>query len=57
LIATHPDILIYADLARWEIQQRYRSGLVGNLGVDNRTENARSNTSAATSSTGAPPTG
>jgi len=40
LIATHPDILIYADLARWEIQQRYRSGLIGNLGVDNRTENA-----------------
>lgn len=32
------DILIYADLARWEIQQRYRSKEVGNWQT-NRTEN------------------
>ncbi len=28
--------LIYADMARWEIQQRFRRRLVGALGVDNR---------------------
>ena len=30
-----PDLLVYADLARWEIQRRQREGLVGNLGVHN----------------------
>lgn len=30
-----PDLLVYADLARWEIQQRQRRGEIGNLGVDN----------------------
>lgn len=35
LIATHPDRLIYADLARWEIQKRFRAHQVGNLGADN----------------------
>jgi len=29
------DVLIYADLARWEIQQRQRRGKLGNLGVSN----------------------
>lgn len=29
------DILIYADLARWEIQRRQRRGEIGNLGADN----------------------
>lgn len=29
------DILIYGDLARWEIQQRYRSGELGNWRMDN----------------------
>ena len=29
------DILIYADLARWEIQQRQRRGRLGNLGASN----------------------
>ena len=30
-----PDILIYADLARWEIQQRQRRGEISNFGVSN----------------------
>ncbi|MGJ7913514.1 class I mannose-6-phosphate isomerase [Neobacillus sp. LXY-1] len=30
-----PDILIYADLARWEIQQRYRSKELGNWKMKN----------------------
>jgi mannose-6-phosphate isomerase class I len=30
--------LVYADLARWEIQLRWRRGENGNLGMDNRTE-------------------
>ncbi|WP_074012168.1 class I mannose-6-phosphate isomerase [Candidatus Sodalis sp. SoCistrobi] len=35
----HPgDILVYADLARWEIQQRFRSGELGNWGVNNQQE-------------------
>lgn len=29
------DMVIYADLARWEIQQRYRSGELGNLCANN----------------------
>lgn len=32
------DLLVYADLARWEIQQRQRSGELGNLGADNAGE-------------------
>jgi mannose-6-phosphate isomerase class I len=40
LIAPRCDVLIYADLARWEIQQRQRSGLIGNLGIDNLNANA-----------------
>ncbi len=35
LIAPQADCLIYADLARWEIQKRYRAHQVGNLGADN----------------------
>jgi mannose-6-phosphate isomerase class I len=35
LVAPNPDLLIYADLARWEIQQRQRRGEIGNLGADN----------------------
>jgi mannose-6-phosphate isomerase class I len=34
------DILVYADLARWEIQQRFRRNEIGNLGVPNRLEPA-----------------
>jgi hypothetical protein len=33
-----PDLLVYADLARWEIQQRQRRGELGNLGLDNAGE-------------------
>lgn len=31
------DVLVYADLARWEAQLRYRRNEAGNLGVDNKT--------------------
>jgi mannose-6-phosphate isomerase class I len=33
-------ILIYADMARWEIQQRFRRNAVANTGADNRHERA-----------------
>jgi len=33
-----PDVLVYLDLARWEIQQRYRSQEMGNWKVDNQHE-------------------
>ena len=39
LIAPY-DLLVYADLARWEIQQRQRAGDLGNLGADNAGERA-----------------
>lgn len=35
LVAPHHDLLIYADMARWEIQQRQRRTEIGNLGADN----------------------
>jgi mannose-6-phosphate isomerase class I len=35
LIEANPDILIYADLPRWEIQKRQRGKKALNLGVDN----------------------
>jgi hypothetical protein len=38
LLAEEWDLLVYCDLARWEIQQRQRSGKVGNLGLDNLDE-------------------
>jgi hypothetical protein len=38
LIAPQHDLLIYADLARWEIQRRQRSGEIGNWGVSNNSE-------------------
>jgi len=33
-----PHLLVYADMARWEIQLRMRKHLVSNLGVDNKDE-------------------
>ena len=34
------DLLVYADLARWEAQNRYRRNAADNLGVENRTLSA-----------------
>ncbi len=39
-IAESWDLLVYADMARWEIQQRQRTGEISNLGLDNRTDRA-----------------
>ncbi|HBL77462.1 MAG: mannose-6-phosphate isomerase [Bacteroidetes bacterium GWF2_42_66] len=36
LLCPEPDLLVYADMARWEIQLRMRQHLVDNLGVKNR---------------------
>ena len=38
LIEPSPQLLIYADMARWEIQLRQRAGLTGNLGAMNEAE-------------------
>lgn len=38
LLCAHPDVIVYADLARWEIQQRWRRKEIGNLGLDNADE-------------------
>lgn len=38
LLCPEPDLLVYADLARWEIQQRQRRNEIGNLGADNSKE-------------------
>jgi mannose-6-phosphate isomerase class I len=35
LVAPDADVLVYADVTRWEIQQRQRRHAVGNLGADN----------------------
>ena len=35
-----PDLIVYADLARWEIQQRQRAGEIGNLAAENAGERA-----------------
>jgi mannose-6-phosphate isomerase class I len=35
LVSAEPDLLVYADMARWEIQQRQRRNAIGNLGADN----------------------
>ena len=39
-LACDPDLVVYADLARWEIQQRQRRGESGNLAADNAGERA-----------------
>jgi mannose-6-phosphate isomerase class I len=38
LIAEKWDLLVYCDLARWEIQQRQRAGKISNLGLSNSNE-------------------
>ncbi|MFT3701834.1 MAG: class I mannose-6-phosphate isomerase [Agriterribacter sp.] len=35
LVCENPDILIYADMPRWEIQLRFRRNEIGNLGATN----------------------
>jgi len=35
LLCTNPGLIVYADLARWEIQQRWRRKESGNFGLDN----------------------
>lgn len=39
LLVPKPDILVYADMARWEIELRMRRNEVSNLGITNREEN------------------
>ncbi len=38
LLVPQHDVLVYADLARWEIQLRQRRGEIGNLAVENLAE-------------------
>ncbi|MGB8480335.1 MAG: class I mannose-6-phosphate isomerase [Acidobacteriaceae bacterium] len=40
-IAQEWDVLVYADLARWEIQRRQRAHEIGNLGANNADASAR----------------
>ncbi|MGI4832662.1 MAG: class I mannose-6-phosphate isomerase [Janthinobacterium lividum] len=40
LVCPSPAVLVYADLARWEIQQRQRRGEIANLGSANFAEKA-----------------
>lgn len=36
LICKNADILVYSDMARWEIQMRFRRNEISNLGVENK---------------------
>lgn len=36
LLCADPDLLVYVDMARWEIQQRFRTNKVANLGANNK---------------------
>jgi mannose-6-phosphate isomerase class I len=38
LLVSEPDILVYADMTRWEIQLRMRRNEVDNLGISNKDE-------------------
>ncbi len=41
LLAENWDLLIYCDMARWEIQQRQRAGEITNLGLQNASDRAQ----------------
>ena len=47
LLAEQWDLLVYCDMARWEIQQRQRAGEVTNLGLQNSQNVRRRSISAA----------
>ncbi|WP_218141989.1 class I mannose-6-phosphate isomerase [Salipaludibacillus aurantiacus] len=38
LIEENPDLLVYADLTRWEVQQRFETKEIGNWKADNKDE-------------------
>ncbi|VAX16458.1 mannose-6-phosphate isomerase, class I, partial [hydrothermal vent metagenome] len=38
LISENPTLLVYADMARWEIQQRFRRNEISNFGITNSNE-------------------
>ena len=38
LLCNCPCLIVYADMARWEIQQRWRKNEIGNLGLENAGE-------------------
>jgi len=40
LVCPAPDVLVYADMARWELQMRQRRNEIGNLGANNREDTA-----------------
>ena len=40
LVFSEPDVLVYVDMARWEIQSRQRCNQIPNFGSDNFTESA-----------------
>jgi mannose-6-phosphate isomerase class I len=40
LVTSTPDVLIYADMPRWELQLRYRRNEINNLGINNKEEKA-----------------
>jgi mannose-6-phosphate isomerase class I len=42
LVCPNPSLLVYADLARWEIQMRQRRNEVGNFGADNKDDSPQS---------------
>jgi len=40
VVAVEQDVLVFADMARWEIQRRQRRNEIGNLGADNASASA-----------------
>jgi mannose-6-phosphate isomerase class I len=39
IVSPHSDVMVYADLARWEIEGRQRRNAISNLGTNNTAEN------------------